>query len=654
MKGSRLSRAVAGAAIAAALAGLSPAAFAQAPAADNQAQRLEPIVVTATRIEQRVSEQAADVTVVPRDVIELKSPVVAGDVLQGIPGVDAQQSGSPGNLQNVKIRGGKGTHTLVMIDGFAVNSPAGGEFDISSLPVGGFEQIEIVRGAQSALYGSNAMGGVVNFIPRKPDRARAAAAGLSGGSFDTLNWNAYGQGRGSAGDIHVGAGGVESSGSLRNDDLSLVSFIGVGNAALGTFSRLHMIVLTTDEQKGIPVDDRGFDPLAHKARRDFLGGARWEIALSRAAALTLSGAEFDEHLHIEEPPDPSFASSSDFLVKTRKTTARAELRYSFPKLSTTFVGVEYLKDRAQNDVISRFPPFPDFESRTSAATYNRSAFLQEELRFGKGDGLSLGIRGDRNSEAGTKWNPKVAGFHAFGSTGITARAAYGRGFRVPTIVEKFDPNNGNPDLSSESVDSYEAGLDWRPPRGRADVSATWFYQDFSDLIQTGTTIPPGRLFPELENVATAFFQGGGSRGHLVVSPRGRRRRFLHVFRYVGHDQSTQDSRDPETTRYGVAPSVPGARLGRANRMARRKRPAGLRSRRVRPRAASRLRAARRLREIQVGGRRRAGPGGRVVRQGPERPEPALRGTARRAVAGGQLPRRRGSRHLRGLSMAGGS
>ncbi len=518
MKGSRLSRAVAGAAIAAALAGLSPAAFAQAPAADNQAQRLEPIVVTATRIEQRVSEQAADVTVVPRDVIELKSPVVAGDVLQGIPGVDAQQSGSPGNLQNVKIRGGKGTHTLVMIDGFAVNSPAGGEFDISSLPVGGFEQIEIVRGAQSALYGSNAMGGVVNFIPRKPDRARAAAAGLSGGSFDTLNWNAYGQGRGSAGDIHVGAGGVESSGSLRNDDLSLVSFIGVGNAALGTFSRLHMIVLTTDEQKGIPVDDRGFDPLAHKARRDFLGGARWEIALSRAAALTLSGAEFDEHLHIEEPPDPSFVSSSDFLVKTRKTTARAELRYSFPKLSTTFVGVEYLKDRAQNDVISRFPPFPDFESRTSAATYNRSAFLQEELRFGKGDGLSLGIRGDRNSEAGTKWNPKVAGFHAFGSTGITARAAYGRGFRVPTIVEKFDPNNGNPDLSSESVDSYEAGLDWRPPRGRADVSATWFYQDFSDLIQTGTTIPPGRLFPELENVATAFSRGVEAAGTWWFHP----------------------------------------------------------------------------------------------------------------------------------------
>lgn len=514
MKGSKLKWAVAGLA----LAGLAGAAGAQEPGTDNQAQRLEPIVVTATRTEQKVSEQAADVSVVSRDVIELKSPVVAGDVLQGIPGVDAQQSGSPGNLQNIKIRGGKGTHTLVMIDGFAVNSPAGGEFDISSLPVSGFEQIEIVRGAQSALYGSNAMGGVVNFIPRKPDEGKAGAVGLSGGSFDTLNWNAYGQGRGKAGDLHVGAGGVESSGSLRNDDLSLISFIGVGNAAVGTFSRLHAIVFTTDEQKGIPIDDRGFDPVAHKSRRDFLGGARWEISLSKAAALTLSGAEFDEFLHVEEPPDPLLVGSSDFLVKTRKTTARAELRYSFSKFSTTFIGAEYLKDRAQDDVVFRFPGFPDFVSHTSAPTFNRSAFVQEELRFGKGDGLSLGLRGDRNSEAGTKWNPKIAGFHEFGATGVTARAAYGRGFRVPSIVEKFDPNNGNPNLSPESVDSYEAGMDWRPRGKRAVVSATWFYQHFKDLIQTGTTIPPGRFLPELQNVSTAFSRGVEAAGTWWFHP----------------------------------------------------------------------------------------------------------------------------------------
>ncbi len=480
---------------------------AQERAADNEVARLEPIVVTATRIEQKVSEQASAVSVVTREEIERKSPAVAGDVLQGIPGVDVQRSGSPGNLENIKIRGGKSTHTLIMIDSFPVNSPSGGEFDISSLPVNGFEQVEIVRGAQSALYGSNAMSGVVNFLPRKPGEGKATAFGLAGGSFNTLNWNAHTQGRGTMGSIHLGVGGVESSGILLNDDFSLNSFIGVGDLAVGTFSRIHGIVLTTDEQKGIPVDDRGFDPVAHKARRDVLGGARWEFSLSKAAALTISGAEFDEFLHVEEPPIPGVASSSDFLVKTRKTTGRAEVRFSTTPVSTTFLGVEYVKDRAQNDAVFRFAPFPDFVVHVSAPTINRSAFVQEELRVGKHDGASLGLRVDQNSEAGTKWNPKAAVFHEIGFIDTTVRGAYGKGFRVPTIVEKFDPTSGNTDLSPETVDSYEAGADWRPRGRRAVVSATYFYQRFQGLIQTGTTIPPGRFFPELENVSSAFSRG---------------------------------------------------------------------------------------------------------------------------------------------------
>lgn len=487
--------------LAAAATGVPVTALAQEPT------KLDPIVVTATRIEEKVSEQASSVSVVTREEIELKSPTVAGDVLQGIPGVDVQRSGAPGNLENIKIRGGKGTHTLIMIDGFPVNSPSGGEFDISSLPVNGFEQVEVVRGAQSALYGSNAMSGVVNFLPRKPQEGKSAAVGLAGGSFETLNWNGYAQGKGKKGSAHLGAGGVESSGILNNDDFSLNSFIGIGDLDVGAHSSLHGIVLTTDEQKGIPIDDRGFDPVAHKARRDFLGGARWEISLSKAATVTISGAEFDEFLHVEEPPIPGVASSSDFLVKTRKTIGRAQVRYSSTPLSATFLGVEYVKDRAQNDAVFRFTGFPDFLTHVSMPTINRSAFVQEELRIGRHDGASLGLRVDRNSDAGTKWNPKIGAFHAFGTTGVTARAAYGKGFRVPTIVEKFDPTSGNAGLSPETVDSYEVGVDWRPRDRKALLAATYFYQRFKDLIQTGTTIPAGRIFPELENVGRAFSRG---------------------------------------------------------------------------------------------------------------------------------------------------
>src|SRR5512143_1325320 len=324
---------------------VSVAAMAQEPV------RTEPVVVTATRIEEKVSEQASSVSVVTREEMERMSPSLAGDVLQGIPGVDVQRTGSLGGLENIKIRGGKGTHTLVMIDGFPVNSPSSGEFDISALPVDGFERVEIVRGAQSALYGSNAMGGVVNFLPRKGEEGRQYGAGLSGGSFGTLQWNGFGEGAGKGRNLHLGVSGLKSDGILPNDDTDLLSFVGSGEAAVGERNRVHLVALSTDEERGIPIDDRGPDPVARRKRRHFLGGLRWETNVSKSIQLSASGAEFDEFLHVLEPPDPSLFGSSDFQVKTRKTLVRVEGSFSASPVSTTFLGFEFVKDRAQNDAV---------------------------------------------------------------------------------------------------------------------------------------------------------------------------------------------------------------------------------------------------------------------------------------------------------------
>ena len=130
---------------------LFAAGWSAVPGRAEEPLRMEPVVVTATRIEEKVSEQASSVSVVPREEIELKRPSVAPEALQGNPGVVVQQSGSPGNLANIRIRGGDSNGTLVMIDGFPLNGPSSGQFDVSSLPLGGFERIEVVRGAQSAL-----------------------------------------------------------------------------------------------------------------------------------------------------------------------------------------------------------------------------------------------------------------------------------------------------------------------------------------------------------------------------------------------------------------------------------------------------------------------------------------------------------------------
>lgn len=503
---------IAAAFVAAAVAGL-PAG----PVRADEATRLDPIVVTATRVEQKVSEQASSVSVVTREDIEMKSPAVVGDVLRGIPGVDVQRTGSPGNRENIKIRGGLAAHTLVMIDGFPVNSPTLGSFDIGSLPAVDFDRIEVVRGAQSALYGSGAMGGVVNFIPRKGEEGRQYGLGVAGGSFGTVQGNASAQGAWKNGNLRLGTGGWRSEGILPNDDVNLVSFLGTGETAVGGRSKVHAILLSMDQDKGIPIDFGNPRDVNHRLnRRGFLSGARWETDVSKTLTVSASGMIFDEFFREADPADPgeAFPFVFDDTTKTRKMDFRLEVRFSPGPVSTTFVGVEYEKDRATDVFRSNFG-----DTDLAASTFNRSVFVQEEFRPAKGVGMSLGARLDRNSEAGTQFNPKAAVYREFGERGTRVRAAVGRGFRVPTISEKRDVFVGNPALLPEKAVSYEAGTDIPFAGKRGKVSGTYFYQAFTDLIQFDSSVPGPLGFGQLRNKGRAFSRGVESEVSFLVSPR---------------------------------------------------------------------------------------------------------------------------------------
>ncbi len=505
MKGTKRKAARAWLAVAAAVAGLAPGAFAQDPGVDNQARRLEPVVVTATRMEEKVSEQASDVSVVTRDDIELQRPVVAGDVLRDLPGVVVERNGSAGNLENIRLRGALSTHTLIMIDGFPVNSPTLGAFDVGSLPLDGFERVEVVRGAQSALYGSNAIGGVVNFIPRKGESGGGASAGLGGGSFNSFKWTGTAQGAARGSNLFLGGGGWRSDGILRNDDVDLVSFLGSGDLAAGAAGRVHGLLLATEEDKGIPIDfNTPRDSNHRRKRRGFMAGARWERDISRMFNVTAAWSTFQEFFRETDPADPGadlFDDPSDDLTKTRKDMVRLQGRFSPVAFSTTFVGFEYAKDRAVDTFRSLFS-----NSDVASNIYDRSLFLQEELRAGKRAGLSLGARWDRNSSAGgTEFNPRAAAYYDIARIGTRVRAAVGRGFRVATPLERFDPFVGNPNLVPEVAVSYEAGTDVTLRKGVATVSATYFYQDFKDLIVFDPTVNPPN--GQLANVARAFSRG---------------------------------------------------------------------------------------------------------------------------------------------------
>ena len=467
---------------------------------------MDPVVVTATRIEEKVSEQASSVSVVPREQIELDGALLVGDALQGLPGVDVQRKGSPGNMENIKIRGGLASHTLVLIDGFPVNSPAiDGAYDISTLPVGRFDRIEVVRGSQSALYGSNAMSGVVNFLPPRPSVPARYGAGAAAGSFSTLQWNAFAAGGAGGGGYHLGVDGLTSDGIHPNDDTSIVSFLGGGDVPVGERNRFHALLLYTEGEKGIPIDFGSPQDLNHRStRRGFLVGGRWETKISSAFSVTASGSRFEEKYHDRDPADEgeAFPYVYDDVLKTAKTDVGVVARLATGERSVTFAGFEFTENRATDTLQSNFG-----DTNTADTSINRSVFLQEEWRAGKAAGVSAGLRVDRNSEAGTVVSPRLAAFHDVPGVGARLRAAAGRGFRTPTISEKSDPFLGNPALSPEMTWSYEVGADIFLAGGEAVVSATWFYQDFRDLIQYDDTVPGPAGYGQLGNVGTSFSRG---------------------------------------------------------------------------------------------------------------------------------------------------
>ncbi|MBM4278878.1 MAG: TonB-dependent receptor, partial [Deltaproteobacteria bacterium] len=144
---------------------------------------LEKVVVTATRVETPIEEIASSITVIPSEEIVRKQKTSVLEVLRGLPGLDVVQTGGTGGTTSIFLRGANSEHTLVMIDGVEVNDPIspGRSYDFAHLTVDNIERIEVIRGPQSTLYGSDAIGGVINIITKKGEGKPKFSLSAEGG-----------------------------------------------------------------------------------------------------------------------------------------------------------------------------------------------------------------------------------------------------------------------------------------------------------------------------------------------------------------------------------------------------------------------------------------------------------------------------------------
>src|SRR5580658_6414345 len=173
---------------------LLPLALAALPALCRaaEADELQIIVITATRIPTPLLQVASSITVVTAADIEARQERTFADVLKDIPGLNVVQTGGPGGETSVFMRGTNSNHTKVFIDGIDVSDPSNptGTFDFGQLLTQDIERVEVLRGPQSGLYGSDAIGGVINIITKSGSGPAQLTASLEGGSFDTFNQSA--------------------------------------------------------------------------------------------------------------------------------------------------------------------------------------------------------------------------------------------------------------------------------------------------------------------------------------------------------------------------------------------------------------------------------------------------------------------------------
>ncbi len=467
-----------------------------APAPASSAEVVADAAATASDDVEGVPLQTLGtaVTVVTRQDLEQQQIRHAADALRSLPGVTVSRTGSPAGVTQVRIRGGEGNHTLVLIDGIEANSPSEGEFDFSNLMTEDIERIEVIRGPQSALYGSNAVSGVVNIITRSGKGPPRMTARVEAGSFGTKEIAASasaGTDRvwGSVSVQHQNSDGynLAPDGPLGEDDgwrfTSLAARMG---AMLTKDIRLDFTIRHTD--KNADRDDdlgvrNGFtiqsDTPSWFETKTLLMGAqlRWDMLDGALTHVFKANRSVTENFDMGTAYGPApYSNDSEANRFAYQSTYRFATPFGVNHSITGLVD----HSRESFDVSSLYG--------SSSASRNQTGFAAEW----RGDiydrvFLSAGVRHDDNDtfEDFTTWRTGIS--VPIKEFGIRPHASAGTGVKAPTMFEQFGTTGdfiSNPDLVPEESKGWDAGVEFTLLAGRAIVDVTYFQTDLKNKIKT--------------------------------------------------------------------------------------------------------------------------------------------------------------------------
>jgi len=464
---------------------------------EGGAVELGPVVVTATKTEVPLNEVTSSVTVITEQEIQEKKAKTVSEVLRDVPGLDVAQTGGPGGATSVFLRGGNSDYTLVLIDGVRVNSPTTGAFDFADLTVDNIERIEIVRGPQSTLYGSDAIGGVINIITKRGAGTPAVTVSAEAGSYQSFRESAGVTGATPLLDYSLSVARFDTNGFSSADRHNGNSEKdGYGNTTVSSrlgmnledSGRLDLTARYTGAKVDLdnccpPVDDPNFVQDNHFG----LISASYSRPLTAWWNQELVVAYNTDNLETRDP-DPA-DSFNNYKTKTEERHLDWRHHFSISEADLLTLGYEYDGQRANNK--------GSFDKTIS----DGAVYVQSQHQVSDLFSQLVGVRADYNSRYGDVITYKAEGAYRVPVTGTRFRAAYGTGFHGPTLNLLFYPGFSNPNLKPETSENIEGGFEQPLFSNTVSLRATYFHANYNNLIVSSapTYIP--------ENIGRATAQG---------------------------------------------------------------------------------------------------------------------------------------------------
>jgi vitamin B12 transporter len=478
------------------------------PSASPDSTDSQPVIVSATTIPTPASQVASSVTVITGDEIEARQERTLVDVLKTTPGLNIVQTGGPGGQTSVFMRGTNSDHTKVFIDGIDVSDPSNpnASFDYSQLLTDDIERVEVLRGPQSGLYGSDAVGGVINITTYSGNGPAQLRAGIEGGSFDTFN-----QGinlRGQADQFHYSANlehyhsgsmpvtplNLLAPGERRNNDyydnLTASTKLGLdinSNLDLGLVARY------TNGHLRFTGDEFREDFSSFPAPRQ--SAASTSEAYTRVFGhLVVLDGFLDQTFAVNytHKRTANYAPDSDVGLDTGsriKFDYRAKLKFS--ETETLVLGAEHSRDEISEPL--------------SASTKISSGYGELQSQLWGNFSSAVNVRFDDNSRFGSKATYRFAPTYLIGQTGTRVKASVGTGFKAPTLSELFQDFPpfffANPNLKPETDLGWDLGLEQSILADKLAAGVTYFHIHLNDLIATAAS---GITY---DNVGKATTQG---------------------------------------------------------------------------------------------------------------------------------------------------